>query len=106
MRKSLQVIHWDPAWGPIGEEVMREQLEAAGYLVSRYRYSPGTYFPPHTHPVHKCDTVLAGKLKIAWEGGSVVLEAGDRIEIPAGASHSAEVVGPETVLSLDATKAP
>jgi quercetin dioxygenase-like cupin family protein len=34
----------------------------------------------------------------------VVLEPGDMIEIPAGAVHSAEVVGTETVLSLDATK--
>ena len=83
---------------------MRRQLTDAGYQVSSYHYAPGTYFPPHTHSVHKRDTVLTGKLKIAWDGGSVVLEPGDMIEIPAGASHSAEVIGNETVLSLDATK--
>ena len=103
---SLKVIHWDPAWGAISEPVMRQQLVQAGYQVSRYHYPPGTCFPPHTHAVHKRDTVLAGKLKIAWEGGSVVLQPGDMIEIPAGALHSAEVVGEEPVLSLDATKAP
>ena len=102
----LKVIHWDPAWGAVSEAAMRQHLEAAGYDVSRYHYPPGTYFPPHTHDVDKKDTVLAGKLKIAWEGGSVVLEPGDMIEIPAAAAHSAEVVGSETVLSLDATKAP
>lgn len=107
---QLKVIHWHPAWGPLSETEMRQQLVAAGYNVSRYHYSPGTYFPDHSHGVHKRDTVLTGKLKIAWpasEGspaGSVVLEPGDMIEIPAGAVHSAEVVGPETVLSLDATK--
>jgi quercetin dioxygenase-like cupin family protein len=103
---NLKVIHWDSTWGPLSETMMRQQLVAAGYHVSSYHYPPGTYFPPHTHSVHKCDTVLAGKLKIAWEGGSVVLEPGDRIEIPAGASHSAEVLGHETVHSLDATKSP
>jgi len=107
---GLKVIHWDPAWGPVSEETMRQQLVAAGYDVSRYHYRPGTFFPPHTHGVHKRDTVLSGKLKIAWPAageapaGSVVLVPGDMIEIPAGAVHSAEVVGSETVLSLDATK--
>jgi quercetin dioxygenase-like cupin family protein len=107
---GLKVIHWDPAWGPVTETKMREQLVAAGFNVSRYHYPPGTFFPPHRHSVHKRDTVLTGKLKIGWPAageapaGSVVLQPGDMIEIPAGAEHSAEVVGSETVLSLDATK--
>jgi quercetin dioxygenase-like cupin family protein len=54
--------------------------------------------------VDKKDTVLQGRLRIGWDGGSVVLEPGDMIEIPAGVSHSAEVVDDQTVLSLDATK--
>ena len=109
---GFNVIHWDPAWGPLREKKMRQQLVSAGYHVSRYRYPPGTVFPAHVHGVHKRDTVLSGKLKIAWPAagdspaGSVVLEPGNMIEIPAGAVHSAEVVGAETVLSLDATKSP
>ena len=98
------IIHWDLAWGPLAEPAMRQRLEAEGFSVSRYHYPPGTYFPPHTHSVHKKDTVLRGRLKIGWEGGSAVLEPGDMIEIPAGFSHSAEVVGSETVVSLDATR--
>jgi quercetin dioxygenase-like cupin family protein len=98
------IVHWDPAWGPLGELAMRRLLEAEGFHVSLYRYPLGTYFPPHTHSVHKKDAVLSGRLKIGWEGGSAILEPGDMIEIPAGFSHSAEVVGSETVVSLDATK--
>ena len=98
------IVHWDAQWGPLGEETMRQRLEAEGYAVSEYHYTPGTYFPPHTHSVHKKDTVLRGRLKIGWDGGSVILEPGDMIEIPDGFSHSAEVVGSETVVSLDATK--
>jgi quercetin dioxygenase-like cupin family protein len=101
---SLKVTHWDAAWGALSERVMRERLVAEGFSVSRYHYSPGTYFPLHTHAVDKKDTVLQGRLRIGWDGGSVVLEPGDMIEIPAGVSHSAEVVDDQTVLSLDATK--
>ena len=102
--KNPVIVHWDPAWGPLGESAMRARLETEGFHVALYHYPPGTYFPPHTHSVHKKDTVLRGRLKIGWDGGSAVLEPGDMIEIPAGFSHSAEVVGPETVVSLDATK--
>jgi quercetin dioxygenase-like cupin family protein len=98
------IVHWDPAWGPLGEPAMRARLEAEGFHVSQYHYPPGTCFPPHTHSVHKKDTVLSGRLRIGWESGSAVLGPGDMIEIPAGFSHSAEVVGSETVVSLDATK--
>ncbi len=101
---SPRLIHWDPAWGPLDEKNMRRLLEVEGYHVWRYHYPPGTYFPPHVHDIAKKDTVLSGALKIGWEGGSVVLRSGDMIEIPAGFSHSAEVVGCETVVSLDATK--
>ena len=99
-----KIVHWDPEWGPPGEETMRQRLEAEGYRVSKYHYTPGTYFPAHTHSLDKKDTVLRGRLQIGWEGGAAILEPGDMIEIPAGFSHSAEVVGGETVVSLDATK--
>jgi len=91
---------------PLGEAATRRRPEAEGYQLAKYHYPPGTCFPPHTHSVHKKDTVLRGRLRIGWEGGAAVLEPGDMIEIPAGFSHSAEVVGAETVVSLDATKGP
>jgi quercetin dioxygenase-like cupin family protein len=48
--------------------------------------------------------VLKGRLKIGAAGQEFVLRAGDMIEIPAGTPHTAEVVGRETVVSLDATR--
>lgn len=36
------------------------------------------------------------------EGQEVILEAGDCLAVPRGAGHSAEVVGSEPVVSLDA----
>jgi len=102
----VRVEHWDAAWGPLSEAAMRKRLEAEGYRVSRYVYPPGTYFPEHTHSVAKKDTVLRGRLRIGAEGHEFVLSAGDMIEIPAGTRHTAEVVGEDAVVSLDATRSP
>lgn len=99
-----RLIHWDPQWGRVSAEAMSRLLRAEGYVVSEYRYPPGTYFPLHHHAVDKKDTVVRGRLCIAWEGGEATLAEGDMIEIPASVRHSAEVVGTETVVSLDATK--
>ncbi|NIM00230.1 MAG: cupin domain-containing protein [Acidobacteria bacterium] len=86
------------------ERALREKLEARGYSVSCYTYPPGTYFPDHTHAVDKIDAVLSGRFRLILEGEEAVLEAGDCIEVPRGAVHSAEVVGDEPVVSLDAIR--
>ena len=101
----MNLMHWNEAEdGPLSEATMRRKLQDLGYSVSRYVYPPGTYFSPHTHGVDKIDGVLAGRFRMGMEGVSVVLEAGDMLEVPRGVLHSAEVVGSEAVVSLDAVK--
>ncbi len=99
-----RVERWDAAWGPLNEKNVRRRLEGEGYHVQAYRYPPGTYFSEHTHKLEKKDAVLEGKLRIETGDETYLLEAGDILEIPAGAEHSAEVIGRETVVSLDATR--
>jgi mannose-6-phosphate isomerase-like protein (cupin superfamily) len=43
-------------------------------------------------------------LRIVVDGVAYDLVSGDRLYLPAGTRHSAEVVGPKTVLSLDGTR--
>ena len=81
---------------------MRRKLEQRGFRVTRYVYSPGTFFAAHTHSTEKIDAVLSGSFRITMGKDSVVLKAGDFVHVPAGAEHSAEVVGKEAVVSLDA----
>lgn len=90
--------------GDLSEAALREKLAQRGYRVTRYVYSPGTAFPDHTHAVDKMDAVLSGRFRLVLEGEEVILEAGDAIAVPRGAVHSAEVLGSEPVVSLDATK--
>jgi quercetin dioxygenase-like cupin family protein len=101
----ISVEHWDPEKdGALTEAAMRRKLAERGYSVTRYVYPPGTYFGDHSHGVDKIDGVLSGRFRMTMGGQSVVLEAGDRLYVPRGAIHSAEVVGHESVVSLDAVK--
>jgi quercetin dioxygenase-like cupin family protein len=90
--------------GPFSEAALRRAIEAQGYRVSRYVYPPGTRFDDHTHELDKIDAVVSGRFRMTMGGKSVVLEAGDRLAVPRGTVHSAQVVGDEEVVSLDATR--
>lgn len=99
------IEHWNPKTdGELNEANMRAKLEGRGYHVSRYFYPPGTYFPDHSHGMDKIDGVLSGQFKMTMHGQSVILAAGDCLAVPCGVVHSAEVVGNEPVVSLDAVK--
>lgn len=101
----IEVEHWNAETeGELSEDAMRNKLTSKGYSVTRYVYPPGTYFPSHTHDEDKIDGVLSGKFLMKMEGQSIILEAGDCLQVPKGIPHSAEVVGHEPVVSLDAIK--
>jgi quercetin dioxygenase-like cupin family protein len=105
MGDNVEIEHWDPNTdGELTEDAMRDKLRRKGYTVNTYHYPPGTYFPEHTHSMDKIDGVLAGRFRMTMYGQSVVLEAGDCLYVPSGAVHTAEVVGDETVVSLDAIR--
>jgi mannose-6-phosphate isomerase-like protein (cupin superfamily) len=101
----MQVERWHEEHdGALNESAMREKIERKGFDVRCYSYPPGTYFPPHAHGVDKWDGVLAGCFRMVMGEREVILEPGDMLFVPKGASHSAEVVGDEQVVSLDAVR--
>ncbi len=100
----MEVEHWDDAWGELNEVNLRRRLEAEGYSVARYDYTPGTHFADHTHAFDKKDAVLRGRFLIRALGREYLLGPGDVLAVPTGTVHSAEVIGNETVVSLDASK--
>jgi quercetin dioxygenase-like cupin family protein len=101
----MQVEHWNSERdGPLSETAMRRKLEERGYAVSRYVYQPGTFFPPHDHGVDKIDGVISGRFRMVMGGQEAVMESGDMLVVPRHVMHSAEVVGDEPVVSLDAVK--
>ena len=101
----MAVHRWNTAIdGPFSEAAMRRKLEAAGYLVARYTYPPGTSFPDHVHQVDKIDAVIEGRFRMVVAGHLAMLGPGDWVEVARGVRHSATVVGDAPVVSLDALK--
>lgn len=100
---ATSVEHWVPETdGELNEQNLRAKLAARGYSVHRYTYPPGTSFPEHTHDTDKIDAVLSGRFRLVMEGQEVTLQAGDCLAVLRGTRHSAEVIGNEPVVSLDA----
>ena len=101
----MLVEKWNEHYeGEVTEKAMRRKLESRGYSVSCYVYPPGTYFPDHAHASDKIDGVLSGQFKLTMGGQSVILQTGDCVMVPKGVVHSAEVIGNQPVVSLDAVK--
>jgi quercetin dioxygenase-like cupin family protein len=100
---SARLERWLASDGPLNEKRMMRLLELEGFDVLVYTYRPGTSFSEHEHARDKCDGVLEGTLRIRVGESVFDLTAGDRLYVPAGTRHSAEVVGERTVVSLDAT---
>ncbi len=103
MEDAVRLERWPRGEGPPTEKRLMRAMELEGYDVLVYTYRAGTVFPEHEHARGKCDAVVTGVLRVTVGGESFDLGAGDRIYLPAGARHSAEVVGSDTVVSLDGT---
>ena len=95
---------WTKSDGPLSESRMMRMMESEGYEVASYAYREGTVFPPHEHEQDKCDAVLEGVLRITVGSDAYDLGPGDRLYLPAGTRHAAEVIGDRTVVSLDGTR--
>lgn len=96
---------WDRRDGEMSERRVRRALEHEGFEVAVFAYRPGTTFDWHAHREEKCDAVISGVLRVEVEGGAVFdLAAGDRLYLPAGTRHRAEVTGRTAVISLDGTR--
>jgi quercetin dioxygenase-like cupin family protein len=100
-----EIGRWDPVRdGPLTETALRQKLEAMAYTVHRYVYSPGTFFPDHTHSSDKIDAVLSGRFRVVLQDLVVILGPGEWVAVPAGVVHCAEVLGNEPVVSLDGVR--
>ncbi|MBI4032721.1 cupin domain-containing protein [Candidatus Berkelbacteria bacterium] len=72
------------------EQELIKQLEAEGYTDVRVCPMPPTEVtPPHTHVVHTVHIILDGELTVTENGETKTCKAGDRVEFPAGTTHTA-----------------
>jgi quercetin dioxygenase-like cupin family protein len=81
---------------------LEARLRAEGLSASPWSNGPGDRYGAHDHDYDKVIVVAAGSIAFGLaEGRSVELDAGDRLELPAGTTHDAHV-GPGGVTCLEA----
>lgn len=99
---NYEVIPWDRDSKPSQSEI-RGIFESENLSPSTWSNSPGDKYSAHSHGYHKILYCVEGGIVFNVEGESVSLSPGDRLEIPPGTSHSADV-GPEGVSCMEAAK--
>jgi len=99
---ELRVIHWDQEDLPT-EEQLTTQLVEQELKVYRWAKLPKEYLAGHTHGYHKILCVIDGSIKFEFptRHKTLNLNAGDRLELPAGIRHNA-TVGMDGVKCLEA----
>jgi quercetin dioxygenase-like cupin family protein len=99
---AIQIRNWsDPE--PPTEAAIRRILAAEELRPYAWSNGPGDVYSAHDHLYHKVIYVVEGSITfgLPQEGQCVTLNAGDRLELPAGTLHDA-VVGPQGVVCLEA----
>jgi quercetin dioxygenase-like cupin family protein len=89
---TLAVTRWDgPA--PPGDEAILDRYRQEGLSPYRWGNGPGDRYSTHTHSYDKVLYCATGSITFVADGDPIPLEAGDRLDLPAGTPHSA-IVGP------------
>jgi len=80
-----------------------ERLSAEDLHASTWSNGPHDLYPAHAHDYDKVIVVERGSIAfgLPLSGGSVALDEGDRLDLPAGTVHDA-TVGPRGVTCLEA----
>lgn len=98
---AVKLIEWDRQETP-SEAQLRDLMSAQGLQPYRWSNGPGDEYDAHEHGYHKVIYVVRGSIAffLPQEGGTIKMQAGDRLELPAGVVHRA-TVGPDGVICLE-----
>ncbi len=97
----FKIVRCDPAHQPAPSE-LQAQLMAEGLFPYDWSNAPGDTYAPHVHEYDKVIVVVRGSITWSLPETQQTFEthAGDRIELPRGTWHAAEV-GPDGVVCLE-----
>ena len=98
---QFKIVCWDRSAPPAASE-LQAQLLREGLFPYDWSNAPGVIYAPHVHDYDKVIVVVRGS--ITWvlpeTNQAIMTHAGDRIELPRGTWHAAEV-GTEGVTCLE-----
>jgi quercetin dioxygenase-like cupin family protein len=97
----FKILRWDQLVAPTPAE-LQTQLLKEGLFPYDWANAPGDTYAPHVHDYDKVIVVVRGSITWILPEMNQSLEtcAGDRIELPRGMIHAAEV-GPQGVECLE-----
>jgi quercetin dioxygenase-like cupin family protein len=99
---NIEIHKWSGDLAP-DETAIRKVLADEGLQPYRWSNGPEDVYGTHSHRFHKVIYVVKGSITFGLpeSGERVLLQAGDRLDLPAGISHNA-VVGNKGVVCLEA----
>jgi quercetin dioxygenase-like cupin family protein len=98
-----EFIRWTRPKKPTLEE-LKAQLTREGLPHEIYSDPPGVKYGRHKHDFDDFVVIVSGKMRIMTDIEEWVMKPGDRINLSAHTTHSAEVLGQEEVHYLSAAK--
>ncbi len=100
----FSVKHWEAA-SPPTEDLLLRMMEGQGLNPYSWSNEPHDTYSAHKHDYNKVIYVVQGSITFGLPllKEQVTLNAGDRLEIPAGTVHDAHV-GPNGVVCLEGRK--
>ena len=77
---------------PLDERELRKELESEGFAHTFvWQDGPAAFYPDHTHAGLTAHISLDGEMTLTMGGKSETYRVGDRCDVPAGATHSAQM---------------
>ena len=101
---KLTLTRWPESAGQITINKIRARLEQEGLRPYRFEMVPGDVYGDHAHPEAEIRWVVSGRMRVCVSGEEIILEPGDRLDLPANVVHSADVFGEEVVVTLCASR--
>jgi hypothetical protein len=98
---QFKIVRWDRIVPPAPAD-LQSQLLQIGLFPYDWSNAPGDTYAPHVHDYDKVIVVVRGSITWALPETNESFEtrAGDRLELPRGTWHAAQV-GPQGVVCLE-----
>jgi mannose-6-phosphate isomerase-like protein (cupin superfamily) len=73
-------------------KALEQQLHSEGFSHTYvWQDGPNAHYPDHTHPTETAHIILDGEMTLVMDDASATYRTGDRVDVPAGAVHSAQM---------------
>lgn len=84
----------------LSEKVARQVIHAERITVARIYLSKGAVVPRHSHENEQVTLLDSGRLRFSFDGGDMLLEAGQAMQIPPNAPHGVEALEDSAAVDL------